>query len=221
MANRPYKDMTGERYGELTVLRKVSRPSNLRDKQTCFWECECSCGNKIVASRKTLVNGKVKRCKACRIQYLKSIAKQHGMAGTRIYRIWHDMIHRCENHKFASYRLYGGRGIQVCNRWKEFSNFYDDMISSYEDGLQLDRIDNYKGYSKENCRWVTPSQNMRNLRENVYVTWNGTKKLVTDWCKDYSYYIYRQIKKHRFDGTMLIEGGKYDNTKWMEERGRL
>lgn len=206
-----FKDMTGERYGSLTVIRKVERPEYLRDMQTCFWECECDCGNRLIASRKTLVNGKVRRCKKCRIKFLKEKGKQKGMAGTRIYRIWHNIIHRCDNPKARSYKNYGAKGIKYCASWGEFKNFYKDMIPTYQDGLQIDRIDNSKGYCPENCRWVTPKENSRNKTTNVYLTWNGKRMLIIDWCRSYGTHIYRQIRKHRYDGTMIIEGGKYNN----------
>jgi len=85
------------------------------------------------------------------------------------YRRWSDMRYRCSNPNFAVYKNYGGRGITVCDRWQIFANFYADMFPNYAKGMQLDRIDNSKGYSPENCRWVTSKQNNRNRRSNVWV----------------------------------------------------
>ncbi len=80
------------------------------------------------------------------------------MTGSPIHRIWSGIITRCYNEKCRIYRWYGGRGIKVCDRWRDFINFYEDM-GNRPNGLQVDRIDNDQGYSPDNCRWVTPREN--------------------------------------------------------------
>jgi hypothetical protein len=85
------------------------------------------------------------------------------------YRRWLNMRYRCSSPACRQYRDYGGRGITVCDRWQEFAAFYEDMYPTYRPGMQLDRIDNDAGYSPENCRWVTASQNTRNRRTNRWV----------------------------------------------------
>ena len=87
----------------------------------------------------------------------------HGMAYTRTYKVWKSMVQRCTNSKDTRYHRYGGRGITVCDDWKDFRNFYRDMGDA-PDGLEIDRIDNYKGYCKENCRWVTRKENLNNTK---------------------------------------------------------
>lgn len=93
---------------------------------------------------------------------------KHGLMNSPIYTIWVNMKQRCYNFKSTTYEYYGARGITVCDRWlNSFENFYNDMISTYVKGLQLDRIDNNGNYEPDNCRWATRSQNTKNRRTRV------------------------------------------------------
>ncbi len=108
----------------------------------------------------------------------------HGMAHTRIYTIYKGMWTRCENRKDKfNYPKYGARGIRVCKEWHDFLSFYEDMKGSYFEGAQIDRIDNSKGYSKENCRWVTTIGQSRNKTNNRLITYKGKTLCATDWSK--------------------------------------
>ena len=94
--------------------------------------------------------------------------KKHGMWGTRIYRIWGGMRTRCINPNSPDYKNYGGRGIKVCDRWRDFKNFYEDMKDGYKDNLTIDRINNNGNYELLNCKWRTVKQQSRNTRTNVF-----------------------------------------------------
>lgn len=102
----------------------------------------------------------------------------HGMRNTREYKIWESMKRRCMNANATNFKDYGGRGITVCEKWMTFEGFFGDMGPS--NGMCLDRIDNDKGYCKDNCRWVTSTQNNRNRRDNVLV--NG--KTLSQWSEE-------------------------------------
>jgi hypothetical protein len=95
--------------------------------------------------------------------------------------MWQGMLRRCNNPKDFGYYNYGGRGIKACDRWKDINNFLEDMYSSYQPGLELDRINVNGDYEPENCRWVTRKQNMNNMRRNRIVEYNGIRKTVSEW----------------------------------------
>ncbi len=101
----------------------------------------------------------------------------------RLYWVWHSMRNRCENPNRDNYPLYGGRGIAVCDEWRRSSRAFVEwaLASGYEDGLQLDRVDNDGPYSPENCRWATRSENGRNKRNNRRITLLGMSKTVAEW----------------------------------------
>lgn len=101
----------------------------------------------------------------------------HGLTHSREYRSWHMMRQRCYNPNNAKYFRYGGRGIEVCESWIKFENFYKDM-GLCPPGLTLERKDNDGGYTKDNCIWATKKEQSRNTRRNVWVMINGVKTTV-------------------------------------------
>lgn len=183
-------DLLRERFGKLIVVEEIKeRASDGR----VLWKCKCDCGKESVVRSTHLVRGKIKSC-GCG-QGLGSY--KHGMWKTRIYRVWSGIKSRCLNENNERYNDYGGRGITICDEWLQFENFYNDMGNAPTPKHQIDRIDNNKGYSKENCRWVTASQNMANRNkikncENKYKGISKTRnnKWVSNITKDYkSYYL--------------------------------
>ena len=108
----------------------------------------------------------------------------HGMYGTRLYRIWRGINDRCRNPKAPSYNLYGGRGITVCPEWRTPQNFFDWAFDNgYSDNLTIDRIDCDKGYSPDNCRWITSDEQQRNKRNNVNITYKGETRCLAEWAR--------------------------------------
>lgn len=109
-----------------------------------------------------------------------SFSKTH----ERLLNAWQTMKQRCENPNREKYKDYGARGIFVCDEWHDSRTFVEWALSNgYEEGMQLDRIDNDGPYSPENCRWVTPKQNCRNTRRSKFLTLCGLTKTVAEWCE--------------------------------------
>ena len=102
---------------------------------------------------------------------------------TGIYASWYAMKQRCGNPNNLSYKNYGGRGITYPKKWESFVGFQEDMSNGYQKGLTLERIDNSKGYSKQNCRWVTRKENNNNKRSNIVLEFQGKKMTLAYWAE--------------------------------------
>lgn len=109
---------------------------------------------------------------------------KHGLAGTRIYKIWQNMKRRCDSPKVAMYPHYGGRGITYDPTWVKFENFYEDMSSSYRADLSLERIDVNGNYEKNNCKWIPMSEQKNNTSKSRWITIEGTTKTLRDWVRE-------------------------------------
>lgn len=167
-------DLTGNKFGKLTVIcRKGSN-----DKGNAMWKCICDCGNVVVVNSNHLRSGNTCSCGCTR-------GEKHGLTNTRIYRIWQAMKNRCYNQNVVHFGDYGGRGITVCEEWKNsFSAFYDWAISNgYSDELTIDRIDFNGNYEPSNCRWVNMKMQNNNTRHNRTITKNGETHSVSEWAE--------------------------------------
>jgi len=125
----------------------------------------CYCGNIKEIPLRNVLSKNTKSCGCLRKENKYNF--KHGLKKHRLYNTYTGMIRRCHSKDDNNYKDYGGRGITVCDRWKDIKTFVSDMSSSHKNGLTLDRIDNDGNYCKENCRWATPKQQTRNKRVNV------------------------------------------------------
>lgn len=179
-------DITGSKYGRLTVL---SRAENNKRGQA-MWLCRCDCGNEVKVYGYSLVSGNTMSCGCIHKEQLATRNREnakHRMRGTRLYHTWHNMKDRClrENHK--QYADYGGRGITVCPEWSDSFEAFRDwaLANGYRDDLTIDRIDNDGPYSPDNCRWATNREQSNNRRTNHTITHNGETHTLKEWSELY------------------------------------
>lgn len=171
-------DLTGRVFGRLTVIER-EYSSNGRIK----WICKCECGiyTSVVAS--SLQEGNTRSCGCLSREVAAERCETHGLSHTRRYRILRGMVQRCYNPKGSSYENYGGRGITVCDEWREdFIVFYEwAEDNGYSPALSIDRIDVNGNYEPSNCRWASPKEQNRNTRRNVFIEALGEIKTLGEW----------------------------------------
>jgi len=180
-----YHDLTGQKFGRLTVIEYVGR-----DRQRfALWKCKCDCGKFTVTRGSSLRNGSSKSCGCLRLENALKACTTHGLSGgrkniSRIYRIWRNMKSRCYNPNTPKYKNHGGRGIIVCAEWHKFEPFYRwAMANGYADNLTLERIDNDGNYEPSNCRWATYEEQALNTRQNCIIIYQGKVKTLKEWAE--------------------------------------
>ena len=177
-------DISGQRYGRLVAIS----PTGERRGGKIVWTCICDCGSTSLAVINHLRNGQRVSCgcaKTAGNQIKKKSAKHGHYVGnvpTATYRIWSGMKSRCLNKNVPEYKNYGGRGIKVCERWMDFSNFLEDM-GARPDGLSIDRVNNDGHYEPDNCRWATEIEQHNNRSDNTLLTYNGETLTISEWSR--------------------------------------
>lgn len=156
-------DLTGQRFGRLTVVGY----SHTNRNRKSVWNCHCDCGNDCQVAGERLV--RLTRSCGCLIrETTASRNTTHGQRRSKEYGSWRAMKERCHNQNSEKFADYGGRGITVCDRWRySFEAFLSDMGDKPSPRHTIDRIDNDRGYEPGNCRWATPSEQRLNQRRVV------------------------------------------------------
>jgi len=167
----------GDRFGSYTVEALSSKYV----KYMRYWECRCECGNIRTVTENNLVRGKAKSCGCTRSELTTKRNTTHGMTGTRLYRIWNDMIRRCDDPSRQSYRNYGGRGIRYHPSFRTFEGFLAGIPDGYNEYVTIDRIDVDGDYEPGNLRWATDDEQRRNKRNNHLVELgDGVRRTIAD-----------------------------------------
>lgn len=184
---KPLADKTGQRFGRLMVVEFAGRGSDGRGR----WLCRCDCGNYKVVPNSELGRNIVScGCKKAETLMMNRFNPTHGKSRTRLYGLWGSMIDRCNNPNAHEYENYGGRGITVCDEWRNdytkfetwaMANGYDEK--SDRKNCTLDRIDPNGNYEPSNCRFATMKIQQRNKRNNVLVTYNGETHCLVEWAE--------------------------------------
>lgn len=172
-------------FGRLTTIRMIGRAKD----RHAIWLCRCTCQTEHAVRQQDLQSGRTRSCGCLLLEarHLNTVTHGNARKGklTHEYMAWRSMLQRCLNPASPRFRDYGGRGIAVCDRWREsFQNFLDDM-GACPAGLSLDRRDNNGSYSPDNCAWVTVTEQCRNTRRNRYIVIDGERRCVAEWCALY------------------------------------
>jgi len=176
-------DLTGQKFGRLTVLYRIKNNYN-----NCHakWHCQCSCGKEINFNSDKLKSGHTKSCGCLKLEFQKNggANKTHGVSKTRLYAIWAGMITRCSNPNRAKAKKdYQDRGITVCTEWHKFEAFQEwALANGYAEKLSIERINNNKGYSPDNCKWADAKTQANNRTTFCkYFTFNGETLTISQW----------------------------------------
>jgi hypothetical protein len=186
-------DETGNIYFRLKVICK----SEIRRDNRLTWECLCECGNMINVTGKSLRIGRTVSCGCWKKTFGSIVNVKHGKRGSSIYRIWWAMNQRCYNKNVKHYPSYGGRGIVVEDRWRDFNKFYADMGDPPFIGASIDRIDTNGNYVKDNCRWATIKEQCNNRRNNIVYTVRGFTGTLSQICDKFGVILIRETLVRR------------------------
>lgn len=183
---RKLVDRTGKRFGRLVVVRFAGFKCWPSGSRATMWECICDCG-KIHITQHLVGNRVAKSCGCLRLDNGKRLFK-HGFwnkthPSYRAYRSWRSMMERCQNARGPNYKRYGGRGITVCDRWRDFRNFWEDMGPTWRLGLTIERIDNNGNYEPSNCTWIPNSKQAGNRTTSRWLTFCGKTQTIAEWAR--------------------------------------
>lgn len=175
------KDLTGMRFGRLVVVELIGKAANGKYQ----WKCKCDCGNYTIVKGNSLTTDHTKSCGCLEKETKREVNTIHGLRRHPLYKVWLNMKDRYYNPNNSHFKYYGGKGITVCNEWKDnFKLFYDWMINNgYEKGMSIDRIDNSLEYSPDNCRVIPFNKQSSNRTTNYAIIHEGVPYTVAELAK--------------------------------------
>lgn len=201
-------DLTGQRYGKLTVIGIAVDEVGKKKK----WLCLCDCGKEAIISSSNLRSGHTKSCIKCGHDEVRSQQLKHGYSNTHIYYVWNTMLSRCERPNAKSYFDYGGRGIKVCAEWHDAATFISWALENgYATGMEIDRIDVDGDYCPQNCRFIPRLENANNKTNNKLIEYNGEIKTLADWSR-YFCVNYKNLSRNLKKGYSLEEAVQREKT---------
>lgn len=214
MKPRQPKDLTGVKWNRLEVVSFSGK-----NKHGSFlWKCQCSCGRCVILRATQINRRKQISCGCLTKEILSKKNTTYGEGQSRLAAVWRTMINRCHNPNNPLYWRYGGKGIYVCDQWKNsFLHFKSDMGNPPTEKHQLDRWPNKKGpYSPENVRWATVVENQRNRVDNVLETINGKTRLLCEWCELFGIKYGTMWKRYRLGwrGERLLTPVRKMDNSW-------
>lgn len=183
-------DLKGRQLGRLKVIERA----RIEGAHNAMWLCRCSCGNTTIVAaanlgRTTFSCGCLAKETAANLLRERKYSKTHGKTGSAEYRVWQLMKRRCYNKNDEKYPIYGGRGIVVCDRWRNsFPNFLTDMGNRPSPKHSIERRNMNGNYEPNNCELATAVTQMRNTSRNVFVVINGQRRCVAEWCDIFGVY---------------------------------
>lgn len=178
------EDLTGQRFGRLTVIERAPNKGN-----KTMWLCKCDCGNVKTVDSYLLKSGQTMSCGCLHREMVSKQHTKHGGRHERIYAVWCCMKARCYNPNNKNYADYGGRGTTVCNEWTDkatgFQTFREwAMKNGYKDTLSIERKDVNGHYEPSNCRWATQKEQCNNRRSNHMITYDNRTMTLTQWSEE-------------------------------------
>lgn len=175
--------MTGQRFGRLTVQERALHHSG----RGVAWLVLCDCGETRIVAGSSLRSGNTRSCGCLQREVAASTARaanfKHGISKTPTWRSWSSMMWRCNSPRHNAYGKSDGSRLTVCERWKDYLNFLEDM-GERPVGATIDRIENSKGYEPGNCRWATRKTQNRNRTISRFLTFNGQTKCLAEWAEE-------------------------------------
>jgi len=178
------KDLAGQRFGRLIAIGPIGQTK----AGLVRWHCICDCGQEKITTGKLLIRGETQSCGCLHIETILNRSTKHGGTYHPLYALWCQIKGRCSNPNNKSYSNYGGRGIFICDEWKDSFDAFCRHVSQLSDygkqGYSIDRIDNDGPYSPNNVRWASPKRQNRNTRSTVMLTHQGRTQSLSDWADE-------------------------------------